>query len=103
MAEELLEKHGDDYLVFWCPGCQQGHSYHIGSTEPKWTWNGSMERPTFHPSLRVRYHGSENAEPRYRKGQMCHLFVREGRIQYCPDSTHELAGQTVDMEPARLW
>lgn len=100
---EVLERHGDAYLVFWCPGCLGGHSFHIKPPEPTWQWDGNMESPTFNPSLLVRHHGNENAEPRYREGQVCHLFVREGRIQYCTDSTHELAGQTVDMQPVSNW
>ena len=29
----------------------------------------------------------------------CHIFIRDGRIQYLNDCTHALAGQTVDMIP----
>jgi hypothetical protein len=31
----------------------------------------------------------------------CHIFVRDGKIQFLNDCTHELAGKTVPMEP--LW
>lgn len=30
---------------------------------------------------------------------ICHSFVRDGLIQYLPDCTHHLAGQTVPLEP----
>ena len=29
----------------------------------------------------------------------CHSFVTDGRIQFLSDSTHVLAGQTVDLPP----
>ena len=29
--------------------------------------------------------------------QRCHLFVKNGQIEYCSDSTHSLAGKTVPM------
>lgn len=54
---------------------------------PVWTWNGDMEKPTFSPSLLCN------------KGlpDQCHLFVRDGRIEYLSDCHHELRGQTVDL------
>lgn len=72
-------------FVFWCPGCQNHHSYEV----PRWTFNRDLDNPTFSPSLLVNKH-----DPTIR----CHLFVRDGKIQYCSDSHHELAGKTVDME-----
>lgn len=74
---------GQRHLFFHCPGCKHGHSY----TVPRWTWNGSMDKPTFTPSLL-------NTTPEKR----CHLFVTDGRIHFCSDCRHELAGQTVEME-----
>jgi hypothetical protein len=29
----------------------------------------------------------------------CHLFIRDGALQFLSDCTHKLAGQTVDMVP----
>lgn len=49
-----------------------------------------MEKPTFTPSLLVQW-GSEQAR------QGCHSFIKEGMIQFLPDSTHKLAGQTVEI------
>jgi hypothetical protein len=28
---------------------------------------------------------------------LCHYFIVDGRIRYCGDCQHELAGQTVDL------
>lgn len=71
----------------WCPGCKANHVIY---TDPKaqgnghyWRFNGDMISPTFEPSINI-------------VGQ-CHYFIRSGQIQYCGDSNHKLAGQTVDM------
>lgn len=33
----------------------------------------------------------------------CHSFVRDGKIEFLNDSTHSLAGQTVDLPPLPDW
>lgn len=80
---QKLRDFGNGYLCFWCPGCKRPHPYQV----PLWTWNGSMDEPTFTPSLLV--HAGEST-PR------CHLFLTDGRIHYCDDCGHELRGQVVD-------
>ena len=70
--------------MFWCGGCSTAHQIVDGT----WTFNGDLERPTFHPSVLVRG-GPDDL--------VCHSFVTDGRIQYLGDSTHHLAGQTVDL------
>lgn len=88
---------------FWCPGCQQPHSFRTEATEehPKWEFNGDLDKPTFSPSLlcftTARKNGEE-IQPPIRE-TLCHLFVRDGMIEYCGDSPHALAGKTVPMEP----
>lgn len=79
----------DGHVLFRCPGCDDNHQIRT----PVWTWNGSIELPTFTPSVLVNYgivHGIE---------RRCHSFVTDGRIQYLGDCTHALAGQTVDLPP----
>ena len=39
---------------FYCPGCKSGHAYYTGPGQ--WTFNGSAEKPSFSPSLRVLRH-----------------------------------------------
>jgi hypothetical protein len=73
---------------FLCPGCSHVHTYHtLPDNEPVWDWNGSVSKPTFYPSYRIRWGD----------GQCCHFFVTNGRIAFEPDSTHALAGKTVDL------
>lgn len=92
--EEWAKSFGDGHeeYFFDCPGCGAMHRAIVkwgataGRTEPAWTFNGNLDRPTFSPSFR---HGTGSRQ--------CHYFIREGRIEFCADSSHALAGQTVEM------
>lgn len=75
-------------MQFFCPGCRYYHSFLVGVVGHSWDWNGNMEKPTFSPSMLVNRGTS----------QQCHLFVREGKIQFLNDCWHELRGKTVEME-----
>ena len=77
-----------DSYGFHCPGCRCHHSFSIKG-KPVWKFNGDVENPTFSPSLLV---WASRPEKR------CHLFVREGKIQFLGDCFHEFAGKTVEME-----
>ena len=81
--EVVRRSTGETAYYFQCPGCQEPHAF-----TNAWAWNGDTEHPTFAPSLLVNA-----SRPECR----CHLYVREGRIEYLPDSHHALAGQTVEM------
>jgi hypothetical protein len=75
--------------VFHCPGCGYGHPFEVDAPNGAgWTWNGSLDKPTFTPSLLVAKDFPD---------QRCHSFVTDGRIQYLADSHHELKGQTVEI------
>lgn len=78
-------------MIFFCPACKQIHPIRVASEagRPVWDWNGSYEQPTFHPSLLV--YPNPGRQPR------CHSFLTDGRIAFCTDSEHDLAGQTVDI------
>lgn len=71
---------------FFCPGCRTGHAFTVRTDgkRPSWTFDGDMERPTFSPSLLC---------PDLR----CHLFLRGGVLQFLPDCSHALAGQSVPL------
>jgi hypothetical protein len=91
-------------MNFDCPGCEIGH--HVVLTDwtppgktrapddgrPKWVFNGDPAKPTFSPSILVHTHWGPE-----RRSVVCHSFVRDGRIEFLPDCTHALAGQTVDL------
>ena len=88
-------------LLFECPGCGECHQVPVKPGDGvRWEWNGSLDKPTFSPSLLVRggplqdEHGLAIPGARSR---CCHSFVRDGQIQFLNDCTHKLAGQTVDL------
>lgn len=70
-------------------------------SEARWTFDGNEAAPTFAPSVLVYHwskygpdgHKAEGAE----KITDCHYFLRAGRIEFCSDSRHALAGKTVDL------
>lgn len=98
MAKAHLSDDAIGSVFINCPGCKSFHSLatktpnHCGAM---WSWNESLESPTFSPSLNVSwyYHGSDGV----RKDFRCHSFIRDGKIEFLNDSTHDLAGKTVDL------
>ena len=63
---------------------------------PRWSFNGDMENPTFGPSVLSRWNEWQG-EGVPAKTHVCHSFIRGGRIEFLSDSTHALAGNTVDL------
>jgi hypothetical protein len=80
-------------IVFDCPGClcshavgvKPGSSYVSSTSGNPWKWNGSLDAPTLSPSVH------------YRDSPVCHSIVTDGKIQFCGDSQHKLANQTVPL------
>lgn len=101
----------DGGVMFWCPGCDSAHVVWVGEGRgPRWSFNGDGDRPTFTPSVLVRGEtwtppvNAENIDewrrkpwPQTKVASVCHSFVTDGRIQFLGDSTHALAGKTVDL------
>ena len=84
-------------IRFECPGCGDPHVV-VTLPEPNgWTWNGSIDAPTISPSLLVYPHDKLNDDGSVGQTPRCHSFITDGRIAFCPDSSHALAGQTVDL------
>lgn len=105
-----VSKASDGRLLFYCEGCKCHHG-----VNDSWTFNGDFEKPTFSPSILVRSTKmTEKGEADYEAWcaagypktnetfdhvpTVCHSFVTDGKIQYLNDCTHELAGQTVNLE-----
>lgn len=83
---------GGKRLWFTCPGCGLYHAPAVKKgthDEHSWRWNGCVDKPTLTPSLLVRVGGEKPIK--------CHSYIKEGQIQFLNDSTHKLAGQTVDL------
>ena len=104
-----------DYM-FWCPGCQCGHGVWVTPGKnvlpgAVWGFNGNMDKPTFTPSILTLSNEwtppvtTENMAqwkdkpwPQTKVSRACHLFVKDGNIQYLGDCMHALAGKTIPME-----
>jgi hypothetical protein len=92
-----------------CPGCgfshtmptrnytPEGATRHDVSQYASWEYDGNAESPTFSPSLLVRWDSWDGATGRPSKKNVCHSFIRAGRIEYLNDCTHPMKGQTVDL------
>ena len=77
---EKVIKTKDGKIMFKCPGCNGIHSI----TEDIWEFNGDMENPTIRPSI-LNPHA------------VCHSYVTDGEIEFLNDSTHDLAGEIVEL------
>lgn len=75
-------------LFHWCPACEMAHAVPVDTG--RWTFNGSLEAPTFTPSLR---------QLRVRDEKDCHYFITDGNIVWCSDSWHGRTGS----EPLMRW
>ena len=100
-----LRRLADNIVAFRCPGC--GFMHQVWTD--RWRWNGDGDAPTFEPSVLVagtqrltddKYEQVMRGERVEPQPLRCHSFVRKGRIQFLPDCTHGLAGQTVDLPGA---
>lgn len=88
---KVYDQPPDEKMVqYHCAGCKHDHVVRVaGARRPVWGWNGSTEKPTFTPS--VLYNSGA--------GRVCHTFINDGVVQFLPDCTHDLAGQSVPLEP----
>lgn len=98
-SDKLHERRfpSDSWFTFYCPGCKHGHHYEV----PRWSFNGNYDKPTFAPSLRMFTPQSKDPVDgtAIQEKTICHLHLRDGRIEFCNDCDHDLKGQTVDMVP----
>lgn len=95
-----LKKLDNGNISFYCEGCNKEHEInHL------WNFNGKFDYPTISPSVLVvgtipttdeemdRIMNGENVEPR---DLICHSLIKDGKINFLDDCTHELAGQTIE-------
>ena len=89
MGDGNLGPRGGKLYVFHCPGCECGHPFEVEAPNGAgWQWNGSLEKPTFTPSLLCNQNSAESR---------CHSIVTDGMIAFQGDCWHALAGQTVEI------
>jgi len=96
MSKVLVSGNYD--VLIYCHGCKIPHWIGVGGLpgRPNWTWNDSLDKPTFRPSLMLNKDLSNPTKPR------CHSYITDGQIRFLDDSTHELTGQTVEL-PEYTW
>lgn len=73
--------------MLFCPACKCGHWFN-----DTWKFNGDTEKPTIDPSLLVT--GCDNDG----KEMKCHSFVKEGKIQFLSDCSHDMKGKIVELK-----
>jgi hypothetical protein len=102
---------GSTHLYFFCPACNERHTVLVYGPNA-WTFNNNFDLPTLTPSILVtsgHYADGDDKncwctwDQRYPnipvrfKCYRCHSFVKDGKIQFLIDSTHAMAGQTLDL------
>ena len=94
----LLQEHGKQAAMMYMPGVPCHILINLQGQHPVWSWNGNKLKPTFSPSILTRLRwGPEGKE-------ICnHVFVRDGKIQYLGDCTHEYAGKTLELPRLCDW
>ena len=75
-------------LLFWCPGCNGMKSIDA----KRWNWDGNLDEPTLSPSILQKVGPFQDGHT-----DVCHSFVTKGRISYCADCTHAMAGHEYDL------
>ncbi len=88
------------HLAHWCPACKELHEIAVDRpfrNGARWTWDGNGAAPSFSPSMNIRVGPYPQSSKKAGHVDVCHYFVRAGRIEYLGDCTHVMAGQTVDM------
>lgn len=88
-----------DMLCFRCPACGTEHFVSVGPKsfwKIRWQFNGDRDKPTINPSILVTADVPADVKitPNIRR---CHSFVRDGKIQFLGDCTHDYAGKTVEL------
>jgi len=66
----------------------------------RWIFNSNYYNPTFSPSINETFGKEGQSYEDFKKDpnpRRNHVFIRNGKIEYLSDCTHELAGQVVDI------
>lgn len=77
---------------FQCPGCDQEHAF-----DKRWQFNQDLDKPTIHPSFLIKGGRHKEGAPYNTEMFVCHSFIKDGKIQFLGDCTHDKKNQTVDL------
>lgn len=111
LRQTMPAKNGNGPTLYYRCYCGSGHSIGIlpaGSLSPRyrWSWDGNADVPTFTPSINAFSSGIPTEGI---PGWRCHHYVKDGKIEYLNDCTHEFAGVTLpmidlsDMQPSEYY
>jgi len=78
-------------FTFYCPGCGCEHGVwttRLNKNKAMWIFDDNMDNPSIEPSITIKK-GNQT---------LCHLYIKNGKIEYLADCRHKLAGKTVEME-----
>ena len=103
----MIQRTETGTYLFYCPGCKCNHAVND-------KWKVDITNNTISPSVLVKsvslpdelekdddnnYVKGPDGRLKGAKDEICHSFVRNGKIQFLNDCTHELVGEIVEMEP----
>lgn len=106
LSKKLVRTHHDPayayggHIAHWCPACGELHEFAVNNAfrnGSRWTHTGGYDAPTFTPSMNIRVGPYPESSSKAGNIEVCHYFVKAGRIEYLSDCTHDLSGQTVDL------
>jgi hypothetical protein len=95
---DMADYYAQPMLAHWCPACGELHPFACEQAQHNgklWTWDGSVNFPTFSPAMDIRIQAFGDNRPAW----ICHYFLRKGVIEFLGDCTHELAGQKRGLIP----
>lgn len=109
--KEIEISNGHNKLRFICPGCNEEHQI-----TRSWDFDGNFEQPTISPSIKVTFEYSSELNNKkakeffLKKGrfptrkelpydikQICHSYIKNGKIEYLGNCHHKLKNQTIDL------
>lgn len=106
MSAKLVRTHFDDrhdyggHVAHWCPACGELHEFAVDRpfrNGARWTMTGDAAAPTFSPSMNIRVGPYPASSKKAGATDVCHYFIKAGRIEYLGDCTHDLRGKTVEL------
>lgn len=98
----ILYRDNMELVVHYCPGCKRIHTVRVDGPPSipgnhKWQLTGTPDNPSLHPSVRFFYPESAYKDNPDLPWYQCHYNVKNGRLEFHSDCSHELKGQTIDM------
>lgn len=95
-----VDNYRENCIFHYCPACDDLHPFAVDSPFPnghQWTFNNNLEKPTFSPSMNCSIGPYPEGTKRAGEIDRCHYHLKEGKIQYLGDCTHDYKGKTINL------